>query len=86
MMVELATKSDLLAMKQELQGSLAELRAEIRYSFASLRAEMRYSFAGIRDTMDRMCLQITVDFCIMWSVVLTIVWILKRVGLFNFIR
>jgi hypothetical protein len=55
-MVELATKADLLATKQELRSSIDELRTELRTSVTELRG----SIAELRNNIDTQSLRLTV--------------------------
>jgi hypothetical protein len=50
-MVELATKADLLATKQELRGSIDELRIELRSSIDEVRTELRTSVTELRGSI-----------------------------------
>src|SRR5262249_45470442 len=61
-MAELVTKTDLMAVKQELQtefrgtiaelrGSIAELRSELHSSIAELRGEVHSSIAELRSSI-----------------------------------
>ena len=44
----LATKHDLLALRQDLRGEMAELRAELRGEMTELRAELRTEMTQLR--------------------------------------
>jgi hypothetical protein len=63
-MVELATKADLLATKQELRSNIDELRSSI----GELRTELRGSIAELRNTIDTQSLRLTVRLSAMLAV------------------
>jgi phage shock protein A len=62
-MVELATKADLLATKQELRSNIDELRSSIGELRTELRgsiAELRTNIAELRNNIDTQSLRLTV--------------------------
>jgi len=66
-MVELATKSDVLGLKTELGGRITELRASVTElegklggRIAELQAELRSNVTELRNTVDTQSLRLTV--------------------------
>jgi chromosome segregation ATPase len=59
-MVELATKADLLATKQELQTELRHTKQELRTSITELQTELHHTKQELQTSIETLSLRLTV--------------------------
>src|ERR1043166_4202516 len=82
-MAELATKSDLLAVKQELQTEIRTSIADVRIDLGDLRTsigELRNNIAGLDTRIDTQTLRLTVRLGAMLAVAIAALATIMKLG------